>query len=502
MAISRLGVVLLGFCCLGIRALLAMTNLGDALSRRVEVVTPLTSISRVSEGAQLLELGLSPYEGSLCHSPPLLVVLLSPFLRASGAASSRWVATLMRLAPFMLADACAALLLYRIAVAYLGSRRGRWRRLGGPPGGQESHAVQQPQQLQPQTTSSSPPSEAVTASPCPMLPPATHVPLLFLANPLAIAACVGGSTASIDNAAILLALFGGMYGNASLAACGLALASYLSLYPVMLAVPVLLLLVHGPDTGPAGASGPSQELAPTEGRADGAGGSLARCGAPASSRPWLPATLLLATYTALWSAALLLLSAMALRGRGGMRAMMHGTYGFMLRVEDLRPNLGLHWYFFTEMFDHFRALFTFVFAAMAPCYLLPLAFRLSSRPLFLAFSYLVLTAILKPYPSVADGALYLGLLPIFHQQLSRGLRLTFVTINGYLYALALGPLLYNLWIFQGSGNANFFYATTLVYAMAQSLLLMDAIRCTLDHDKQRKVEAARVTSSAEGSKAT
>lgn len=32
-----------------------------------------------------------------------------------------------------------------------------------------------------------------------------------------------------------------------------------------------------------------------------------------------------------------------------------------LTVSDLAPNVGMWWYFFTEMFDHFRAFFLGVF---------------------------------------------------------------------------------------------------------------------------------------------
>ena len=33
-----------------------------------------------------------------------------------------------------------------------------------------------------------------------------------------------------------------------------------------------------------------------------------------------------------------------------------------LTLPDLTPNPGLWWYFFTEMFDHFRAFFLMVFS--------------------------------------------------------------------------------------------------------------------------------------------
>ena len=37
------------------------------------------------------------------------------------------------------------------------------------------------------------------------------------------------------------------------------------------------------------------------------------------------------------------------------------TYGFILSVPELTPNMGLFWYFFTEMFEHFRVFFVCTF---------------------------------------------------------------------------------------------------------------------------------------------
>ena len=37
------------------------------------------------------------------------------------------------------------------------------------------------------------------------------------------------------------------------------------------------------------------------------------------------------------------------------------VYVFILEVRDLQPNLGMYWYFFTEIFEQFRAFFLFVF---------------------------------------------------------------------------------------------------------------------------------------------
>lgn len=47
-----------------------------------------------------------------------------------------------------------------------------------------------------------------------------------------------------------------------------------------------------------------------------------------------------------------------------------------LIVQDLTPNIGLYWYFFIEMFDHFRNFFLLVFQAHLACYALPITMKL------------------------------------------------------------------------------------------------------------------------------
>ena len=47
-------------------------------------------------------------------------------------------------------------------------------------------------------------------------------------------------------------------------------------------------------------------------------------------------------------------------------------------------------------------------------------------------------------------------------------RSTFVTIMMLLFSTILAPFLYHLWVYAGSGNANFFYAATLGFNLAQA----------------------------------
>lgn len=59
------------------------------------------------------------------------------------------------------------------------------------------------------------------------------------------------------------------------------------------------------------------------------------------------------------------------------------------------------------------------------------------------------------------------------------MRYPFVACSVFLYCCFLGPTFYHLWIYAGSGNANFFYAITLVWAFGHTLLLGDSIYSTI-----------------------
>lgn len=80
----------------------------------------------------------------------------------------------------------------------------------------------------------------------------------------------------------------------------------------------------------------------------------------------------------------------------------------------MQPNIGLFWYFFTEMFDHFRVFFLYTFQLNAlVLYLVPLTLKFRREPLFMATLLIALNAIFRSYPCIGDVAFYLALLPMW-----------------------------------------------------------------------------------------
>ena len=64
---------------------------------------------------------------------------------------------------------------------------------------------------------------------------------------------------------------------------------------------------------------------------------------------------------------------------GNSWTFLESTVGFILAVPELTPNMGLFWYFFTEMFEHFRVFFVCTFQINCFVYVYPLAARLKDQ---------------------------------------------------------------------------------------------------------------------------
>ncbi|MFH4975147.1 hypothetical protein AB6A40_001856 [Gnathostoma spinigerum] len=150
------------------------------------------------------------------------------------------------------------------------------------------------------------------------------------------------------------------------------------------------------------------------------------------------------------------------------------TYGFLLRCRDVTPNIGIFWYFFMEVFEQFYEFFVWVFQLNIVIYVVPLSLTLRKNPLFLLETLLLLISAFSPYPTLAEGTVYLSFLPVFHE-LKKHMRWTLVVGITLATCVVLTPVMWQMWIVTGSGNANFYFAVTLCYCLAQASLLTDLV---------------------------
>ncbi|KAJ4989832.1 Phosphatidylinositol glycan anchor biosynthesis class U protein [Stagonosporopsis vannaccii] len=266
----------------------------------------------------------------------------------------------------------------------------------------------------------------------------------FLYNPFTILTCLARSTSALTNMCILTAMAKASQGASITFVLALSFAAYLAMHPILLFPPLLVLLYD------------------------------ARAAKTKSTHNAWSFTIAHTIGLAAVSAALLSASALLT----GSWDFMAATYGVRLLLPDLTPNVGLWWYFFIEMFDSFREFFLGVFWLHAASYMPGLTIRLYKQPLFVACTLTGIFAVFTPYPSIADAALYLSLVPLF-RHLFPLMRYTFVASAAVLYASFLGPAFYYLWIYAGSGNANFFYAITLVWSLGLSIIIGDSLFAAL-----------------------
>ncbi|KAJ0975776.1 hypothetical protein J5N97_017741 [Dioscorea zingiberensis] len=422
------------------------------LGSRPEVATPVTSLRRLAEGYWLKNSSMSPYSGSMYHGSPLLLPVLGPLTikRVEGLPSHLFCSSI-----FIIIDFITAMLIRATGQKLISTNHQSLQRLN-------LSCVQE-------TTGCTNVGDLAS--------------LIFLWNPFTLITCVGSSTSPIDNLMVVLAIYGACSGLPSLAAFGWVVATHLSLYPAILVIPVILLLGYGPDVPPSklfllgksdesGSDYPSDKTSSKQRSKDGS---------PIYLFSWRPA-LCFILWSLIWSSYIFFLSFISLKEFGGLSEMMKKTHGFILNVEDLSPNIGVFWYFFAEVFEFFRSFFLIVFHINILFMLVPLVIRLRHRPCFLAFVYIAIMSMLKSYPSVGDSALYLGLLGLFANELAE-MRFSFFLLCGYFGISLLSPVMHNLWIWRGTGNANFYFATGIAYASLQTVLIVESVSTILKHDR-------------------
>ncbi|KAF9264088.1 PIG-U-domain-containing protein [Marasmius fiardii PR-910] len=265
----------------------------------------------------------------------------------------------------------------------------------------------------------------------------------YLFNPYLLLPSLALSTSSLENMVALLALMFASQKKPSQALLAMSFLLHMSLSSMVFLAPLLLLLLSEPHSHLASPRAFS--------------GNLKRL--PSLMIEFLLYFLCLTIASCLVS--------------GGM-TWVSQTWVASVTLPDLTPNTGLWWYFFTEMFDHFRPFFLMVFSVHLLIYIAPVCIKLQYDLLYASFVLSGILGIFKAYPTLSDPGLFLTMHVLF-PEVYPYLRYPIVTALLHLHASLLMPLFHNLWLAQGTGNANFFYASTLVFACANGAAVIDAL---------------------------
>ncbi|XP_076277802.1 phosphatidylinositol glycan anchor biosynthesis class U [Lasioglossum baleicum] len=270
-----------------------------------------------------------------------------------------------------------------------------------------------------------------------------YVSAAYLFNPYIILNCVGHTTTVFTNLLYSIALISMTKCSIFWSCLSISLLTLQGLYPISLMVPATIYIAHSKNAKQKKSTIISMVIVFTS----------------------ILASLFCISYYIM-----------------GSWSFIWSTTGFILTVPDLRPNIGLYWYFFTEMFEHFRWLFIASFQInVSLLYIVPLALRLRHDPMLLAFSYLAIAAIFKSYPCIGDVGFYISLLPLW-KHLFQYTQQGFIVGCFMLFCTVFAPTVWYQWIYSRSANANFYFGVTLAFAIAQIFLLTDILFASVKHE--------------------
>jgi len=154
------------------------------------------------------------------------------------------------------------------------------------------------------------------------------------------------------------------------------------------------------------------------------------------------------------------------------RYWLPNTFYFFWSIKDLTPNVGLFWYLFVFIFEQYRQLFQWCFQLISVVSMIPLTITLKQDPVLLIFGALAHVAVLSTYPSYSEATVLLAMYPLFPHILNYT-RNTLISFGTIVAALVLSPIMWRMWMITGSGNANFYFAITVVYTFALNFMATD-----------------------------
>ncbi|EFO93246.1 hypothetical protein CRE_22096 [Caenorhabditis remanei] len=145
-----------------------------------------------------------------------------------------------------------------------------------------------------------------------------------------------------------------------------------------------------------------------------------------------------------------------------------------LKFSSIQPNVGIYWYFFVQIFEHFRSFYTNSFVILYFFMPFPITCMIRKDPI-LHFTIIgLLASIFFPYPTLNQVSLIFAILPLL-EVYRKHFRYTILIAGTIVTTIMLMPIMWHMWMVSSSGNANFFFGATIVYNVALINLVMDMI---------------------------
>ncbi|CAH8535503.1 unnamed protein product [Schistosoma turkestanicum] len=365
----------------------------------------------VSEGIYLQKHGISAYDGDVVHQPPLLLLIWSYLLKLTNGDGTIYFLVLEFILLISMFIFCESMLNYFLSIQ---------RRDKASVHDSSNHLLIKQTDLRKLQS---------------------LVMIWYALNPYSILVSAANSTIIVYNIVFLWINIAICRSHLLLAAILCSIGCYIRIYPGYLMFPIL------------------------------AAGYL-QCTNQSKSILSRLFTLLLPLITFIGSSASLLWISYLVENHDWR--FLSSVYWNTITVADCTPQMGIYWYIFVEMFDHFGEFFTWVFQLLIFSAVVGLTIKFNQNPLYICLVISFIINILQPYHNIGEFGLLISILPIWSHLLKQT-QLLFISSSCLLTALILSPLFHYIWLQPGTGNANFYFAASLVHAFGQVILITDLL---------------------------
>ena len=147
------------------------------------------------------------------------------------------------------------------------------------------------------------------------------------------------------------------------------------------------------------------------------------------------------------------------------------------------PSMGLHWYFFVQMFDRFRTYFTIFVAGVPAMFVIPLTIRMCQYPSALAATFQLLWAIFRPTATVHTLTLGLLLAMMNPRTIVRMRDVSLISLFAIPVPILLFITFHRMWLVTGNGNPNYIFFQCFAYGLFVCIISLDFVSATVKRDK-------------------
>ncbi|KAL3810524.1 hypothetical protein ACHAXA_009448 [Cyclostephanos tholiformis] len=151
------------------------------------------------------------------------------------------------------------------------------------------------------------------------------------------------------------------------------------------------------------------------------------------------------------------------------------------------PSMGLHWYFFVQIFDRFRPYFTVFVSGIPAMFAIPLTIRMYRYPSVLASTFQLLWAIFRPTTTVHTLTFGLHLALLNPRTIVRMRNPSLISFCALPVPIILFIVFHRMWLVIGNGNPNYIFFQCLAYGMFVLIITMDFVSATVKRDKVRRM---------------